>query len=131
MIGLVQHKGLDIVKPDVALVNQIKHASRGGDKHINAVLELLDLGILFHPPKQSKGLHPGVPGNVIEHPADLHGKLPGGNQDNALDTKGTLAGFDLVDLINDGDAKAAVLPVPVWAMASTSSPLWMAGMDLY
>jgi hypothetical protein len=27
-------------------------------------------------------------------------------------------------------AKAAVLPVPVWAMASTSSPLKMGGMDL-
>ena len=59
---------------------------------------------------------------------DLHRQLAGGRQDQRLGLLGRGGTWPMESFCSSGRPKAAVLPVPVWAMPRRSRPASSAGM---
>ncbi len=80
LVGLVQHGDRDAVEPDVAAVQQVPQAARGGDEHLDAALHLARLAS----DRQSAddGGEAQVDGRGVggERGGDLLGQLAGRHQ---------------------------------------------------
>ncbi len=121
-VGLVEHQGLDVGHRQLAPVAEVDEAARGGDDHVHAASQLLDLALDVGPAvdggdpadrrlgQRARG--PRSPGR----PAPGWGPGPG--------PAGRPGPVDRAAMVrwSRGTPKARVLPEPVLALPHTSRP---------
>ena len=79
-VGLVEHQGLDVGHRQLAPVAEVDEPARGGDDHVDAPAELLDLALDVGTAVDGDDPEAGLLGQGLEHLADLDGQLAGGDQ---------------------------------------------------
>ena len=129
LVGLVEDEDFELAKAERALVDEVEQAAGRGDEHVEAARD---------------GAHALVVGDAAEDDADREahelavGLGAGGDLRGELAGRGKHQHADLAGLrdvaraaarrSSEGSMKAAVLPVPVWAMPSRSRPVRTVGM---
>ena len=120
-VGLVQHEGLDVGHRELAPVTEVDQPARGGDDHVDAPPQLLHLALDVGAAVDGGDPQAGLLGQWLEHFADLHGQLAGGDQHQARGRPGSVDRAAMVRW-RSGMPKASVLPEPVLALPHTSRP---------
>ena len=77
-VGLVEHQHLDRVESDMALLDQIEQAARGGDENVDAAHQRIDLRLLADAAEHQGVLQPEMAAIGLETVADLRGQFAGG-----------------------------------------------------
>lgn len=130
-VGFVQHQDLDRGQVQEALLLQVQQAARGGDQHVHAALDAVDLRVHAHAAEDDGGRNVDVFAVLAHGFLDLGGEFAGGREHqgaNALAAELALGAVPCDRRCSMGRVKAAVLPVPVCAPASRSCPSSTAGM---
>ena len=121
-VGFVEHQDFDRIEAHEALVEQIEQAAGRGDQDIDAAGERVHLGTLADAAEHHRVAQRQVAAVGAEILADLGGELAGRRQDQGAGRAGGGTHWRPSKRCRIGTAKAAVLPVPVWAMPSRSRP---------
>jgi hypothetical protein len=111
LVGLVQHERLDLRQVEVALLEQVDHASGGADHDLDAAVQRLDLRLVGAAAVDLQHTDAAVAGSGGEVAGDLHGELTGGDHHERLRLAGLGQGFPAVlaradDALQDRDAEA-------------------------
>ena len=117
-VGLVQHKDLEVRQVDMALSDEVVQTARAGNEDVHALSDGLHLRGLAHAAEDDGAAQFEVLAVGVKALADLESQLTGGGKDEGADSA----------LPAGGGAKAAVLPVPVWAQPIRSRPSSTGGM---
>ena len=80
-VGLVEDEPAGFVEPDLAVVHQVLEPARGGDDHVDALGQLLDLGVARYAAQHQHGREPHAVGQLAQHLVDLHREFAGGRED--------------------------------------------------
>ena len=83
-VGLVEDQGLDVGDRQLAPVAQVDEPARGGDDHVDAPAELLDLTLDVGAAVDGDGPESGRLGQGLEHFAHLDGELAGRDEHQRL-----------------------------------------------
>ena len=122
-VGLVEHDEAGLVEHDRAVVHQVGQPARRGDDDVDAAGHRPDLGAARHAAEDEQRGEPGAAGEGAEGRLDLHRELAGRGEDQrAAGLRRRAAVPSSRSWCRIGSAKAAVLPVPVWAMPRMSRP---------
>ena len=128
-VGLVEHEGVDAIEPQRMALHEVEQAAGRGDEHVDAVLRARGPGApIGTPPMASVDSMPQVPSVGAEAVEDLAGELAGRAQHQHAAGLAFRRWRLLARWLRIGSAKAAVLPVPVWAMPMRSRPASRSGM---
>ena len=127
-VGFVDHQDLDAVQQQLAALEMVEQAARRGDHHIGAAIELAVLIVIGHAADQQRHGQLVALAENLEMVGDLGGKLARGLQNQRA--RHARPGASALEPVSIGSTKDAVLPVPVWAMPSTSRPVTATGMAL-
>ena len=128
-IGFVEHEEGDAAELHVAALDQVEQTAGRGDQDVDAARQRLDLAAVAQTADDGAEAQAEAATVGVEAAGDLHRKLAGRRQHEGARALG-LGAFagSRQRCCSTGSAKAAVLPVPVWAMPSTSRPCSSAGM---
>ena len=129
LVGLVEHQHLDLVEPDGAVAEVVDQAAGGGDEHVDAAGDRADLARASarrRTPAPTRDA--GVAAIGAEALGDLAGQFAGRGEHQRAAGAGAGRRLPAPRRCRIGRAKAAVLPVPVWAMPCTSRPASADGM---
>ena len=80
-VHLVEHEDFDASEGNLALLEVVEQAARGGDENIDAALEFVALLAVADAAVESGGAQVGEAGEVAEGFVHLHGELAGGFED--------------------------------------------------
>ena len=105
----------------MALVDQVEQAAGRGDEDVDAARQRLDLCALADAAEDDGVAQRQVAAVGLEAVGDLDGELAGRREDQRAGAPWRPCGR-CGQCCSIGRAKAAVLPVPVWAMPSRSRP---------
>ena len=103
-VRLVQHKGLNPVQPDVALIAQIVEPARRGHQHVHPPLQRLHLGPLAHAAEDDRVAYAQILAVLVKALLDLQGQLPGGGQHQGADG-GVLLVHTAVEPLQNGNGE--------------------------
>ena len=113
---------------DVAALDQVEQAAGRGDQDVDAARQGLDLAAIAQAADDGAEAQAEAAAVGVEAAGDLDRELAGRRQHERTRALGLRrARLDAARCCSTGSAKAAVLPVPVWAMPSTSRPCSSAG----
>merc|ERR1719309_6319 len=116
----------------MALLDEVKQPSRGGHQNVAAVRQLSPAPSSACPSVGTHALQARTAQQTLGMALDLNGQLPGGCDDQSLRSLGgkPAARFRLAhqQVVDDRMRKAAVLPLPVCALAMRSRLAMMIGM---
>ena len=119
-VGLVDDKDLDAVQQQLAAFGEVEQAARRGDEHVGAARDPRLLVAERNAADQQRQVELMVDAIAAERLFDLRGEFARRLEDEGRGILARARPFSSIDSI--GSVKAAVLPVPVWAMPSTSRP---------
>ena len=123
VVGLVQHQDLDAAELHGAVLHVVEQPAGRGDQHVDAARHRLGLPALRHAAEHQRGADAGMAAIGAEAFGDLAGQLARRAQNQHAAARAASAGrLSAISRCRIGSAKAAVLPVPVWAMPCTSRP---------
>jgi hypothetical protein len=125
-VGLVENQGAHMGQIHQTPVDEVEQPS--GARHQNAYLACgLDLRGFAHSAEYGGGPDAGLLAKGNEGLMNLQGEFAGGRKDKHAHR--AAHGNPVIDhALQRGNAKAAVLPVPVWARPRTSLPASTGGM---
>jgi hypothetical protein len=128
LVGLVEHEDLDPAQRERAVVDQVEQAAWRGDEDVDARHQPAGLAD-GHATEHAIDREIQVLGVALHVVGDLRGEFAGGRK-HEHPARGGLARLgSAARRWSEGNANAAVLPVPVWAMPSRSRPSSSAGID--
>ena len=127
-VGLVEDEEGHVAELHVAALDQVEQAARRGDQDVDAARQGLDLAAIAQAADDGAEAQAEAAAVGVEAAGDLDRELAGRRQHERARALGLGALLDAERCCSTGSAKAAVLPVPVWAMPSTSRPCSSAGM---
>ena len=87
-VGLVQHEDFHPAQVQQALALEVQQAAGGGNQDIQALFDLVHLGLLSHAAEDNGGAQGQVLAVGFEALLDLEGQLPGGGEDEGADIPG-------------------------------------------
>jgi hypothetical protein len=96
-VGLVEHDDADVGEVDGALLQEVDQATRGGDHHLGATGQGLDLAVLGRAAVDGGHPHGSGLGEGRHDVLDLDGELAGRDHDQ----RSRPAGRGLVDALQD------------------------------
>ena len=129
LVGLVEHEHLDAVEHDVALVEVIEQAAGGGDQHVDAARQRLSIcGAMADAAEDDGDPDAEMAAVGAEAVADLAASSRVGLSTSTRQPRRIGSRLLAARRCRIGSAKAAVLPVPVWAMPCRSLPASTLGM---
>jgi hypothetical protein len=80
-VGLVEHQPARFVELELAVGNQVLQTARGGDHHVDAARQLVDLGAARHAAQHQSGGQAGAGAEAAQALIDLHRQFAGRRQD--------------------------------------------------
>ena len=127
-VGLVEHQDRYLVEPQVFLADEVEKPARRGDDDIGPPSQRIDLRVLADAAVDDRVAQPQVRAVSADALADLAGQFAGRCENEGTRRRGSLRPGSSLSRCKMGSTKAAVLPVPVWAMPRRSRPASRAGM---
>jgi ElaB/YqjD/DUF883 family membrane-anchored ribosome-binding protein len=123
-VGFVEHEVLHLREVAEAALGEVDQPARRRDQDVAAGAQAVDLRALADAAEDHAGAEPQVGAVVGRAVGDLRGELTRRRQHQ----RARRAPCGLPSFCSSGSTKPAVLPVPVWAPASTSRPESTAGI---
>ena len=106
VVSFIEYQRINAFQTDVALMDEIKHSSRGGNQNIDAFLQFFELRILLDSANQGKRLHLRMFGDAGEDLTYLRSKFTGRRHDQAFDADIAFAAFFPVDFIDEWNGES-------------------------
>ena len=125
-VGLVDDEDLDAGEQQLAALEEVEQAARRRDQHVGAAHDLGFLVAEGDAADQQRDIELVVDAIFGEALLDLGREFAGGFENERARHAGP--GAALSSRLSIGSVKAAVLPVPVWAMPRMSRPCRAGGM---
>ena len=105
-VGLVEDEHLDVAEVEHHAVVEVEQAAGGGDEHVDAAAQAVDLGVVAHAAHHGENVVAGLLGHGAGHIVDLLGKLSGGGHDEGL---GAVALLEVAELVEHGKGEGGGL----------------------
>ena len=105
VVGLVEHRDLDVVEAAVLLLHEILEAPRAGDDDVDATVQRSDLAPLGHATEDDRGAQAHRLGERGEGLVDLAGQLTGRCEDEGARSATAGAGSGRREARNQRDAE--------------------------
>ena len=119
-VGFIENQDADAAEVDQRAAEKIVEPAGGGDGHLGAAANGVQLRVLAEAAHDHGGADAGAGGHLVEGLGNLDGELPRGAQDQRRG--GRAAAGSLASVWITGRTKASVFPVPVSAVATRSRP---------
>jgi hypothetical protein len=123
LVGLVEDEDLDSAKHQIALLDEVEQAARRRDEDVDSAGDVLavlaDRGAAEHGGDAHQLAEPGI---AFALSAICEASSRVGARTSIRQVRGCGLLFEPASRSIEGSMKAAVLPVPVWAMPSRSRP---------
>ncbi len=128
LVGLVEDENLDAFQRQGATVDQVDQPARRGDEDVDARRQGPLLAADVHAAEHDGVGVAQMAAVIRERLGDLAGELAGRRQHEHAAAAARGAVRAEREAVQIGRAKAAVLPVPVWAMPHRSRPSMAGGI---